>query len=395
MSVRASRRVLHLTASLTDGGLERQLSLLTANLPPRWSPLVWSADGGPFVEVLARTRVPLILDQRTSRFDSWPLVRLAGLILRHRPDVVHCWNWLPATFAAPVCRAAGIPFVDGTIRLGRPNPEFGHPRRSIMRLATVVVANSQAGLDAWGIAPPHGRVVYNGFDPSRLERLADVAHVATGPTGRSETHESDGTARRDGPFTVVMTARMHPHKDFRTLLAAARLLREAAPAGTWRFLLVGDGPDHDELRRDAAELIAEGTVAFVAPGLEVLPLVAAADVGVLLTSESAHAEGCSNSIMEYMACGLPVVANDSGGNRELVTEGVSGFLVPAGDAAALALRLDRLRRAPGRAAMGAAGRERLLRDFSLSRMVDEYVRIYDDCVRGSRRARRHRGPRAL
>lgn len=367
MTISQPRRVLLLAATLTSGGLERQLSLLAANLPPRWRPLVWSADGGPFAEVLGRAGVPVIVDRRAWRPDPRPFARLAGLICRHRPDVVHAWHWMPAAAAAPVCRAAGIPFVDGTIRLGSPNPDFGRPRAGIMRLADVVVANSRAGLEAWGIRPPKGRVVYNAFDPDRLAVLDDAG--ATAPAAGDRL-----------PFTVVMTGRLHPHKDFRTLLAAARLVTEGSAPGDWRFLVVGDGPDAAALRHEAAALVDAGAVDFIAPGIEVLPVVAGADVGVLLTDAAVHAEGCSNSIMEYMACGLPVVASDSGGNRELVTDGVTGYLVPSGDAAALARRLVGLREQSRRAAMGAAGRARLASDFTLAAMVGAYVSVYDECA---------------
>lgn len=380
MSAAQPHRVLFLTATLTSGGLERQLSLLAANLPSRWRPLVWSADGGPFRDVLARSAVPVIVDRRARRLDPRPFARLARLILCHRPDVVHAWHWMPAAVAAPVCRAAGIPFIDGTIRLGKPNPEFGRPRAAIMRLADVVVANSRAGLKAWGVGPPKGRVVYNAFDQTRLDASPADSPVEAGAGGAKAVRRASEAAS-PAAFTVVMTGRLHSHKDFRTLLSAARLVSAGAPAGTWRFLLVGDGPEAESLRRDAADLVEAGVVDFAAPGLEVLPLVATADVGVLLTDPAQHAEGCSNAIMEYMACGLPVIANDSGGNRELVEDGVTGFIVASGDAAGLARRLEELRGSAGRAVMGAAGRTRLLRDFSLAAMVDAYVRIYEECVR--------------
>jgi glycosyltransferase involved in cell wall biosynthesis len=84
--------------------------------------------------------------------------------------------------------------------------------------------------------------------------------------------------------------------------------------------------------------------------------------------------------MEYMACGLPVVCCDSGGNRELVTDGVSGFVVPPGDDSALARRLHEIRASGRAAAMGAAGRERLARDFTVARMVASYTSVYEACV---------------
>jgi glycosyltransferase involved in cell wall biosynthesis len=221
------------------------------------------------------------------------------------------------------------------------------------------------------VAAPKGRVVYNAFDPARLEALQGL------PRPKAYRPGDDGR-----PFTVVMTGRLHVRKDHGSLLAAARLLASSSAPSAWRFVIVGDGPKRQEVEAEAADLVARGVVEFASPGLEVLPLVAVADVGVLMTNDAAHAEGCPNSIMEYMASGLPVVCCESGGNKELVTDCVSGYVVPPGDAAALAHRLELLRADPGiRERMGTAGEARLLRDFSLARMVDAYVGIYDDCVR--------------
>lgn len=367
----ASRRVLLLTAALGGGGLERQLTLLATHLPGRWRPLVWSLEGGMFADILRQADVRLRVVRRRSRFDPLPLVGLAHLIITTRPDVVHYWHWLPGAVAAPVCRLLRIPSVDGTIRLGRPNSEFGRPRRSLMSLANVVVANSQVGLDAWRISPARGRVVYNGLDPVRLEGSLGA------PTGRGK--ESDVANR---PFTVVMAARMHVHKDYGSVISAARLLVSRSGRPIWRFILVGDGPLRHELEAQAADLVAAGVMEFANPGVEVLPLVATADVGVLMTNDATHAEGCSNSLMEYMASGLAVVCSDSGGNRELVSHGLNGYLVRPGDVADLARRLEQLRVDPlARERMGRAGAVRVLGAFSLERMVEAYVAIYDDCVK--------------
>lgn len=370
-----SRRVLLIAASLGNGGLERQLSMLAAHLPSTWRPLVWSAGDGPFRDVLLHAGVPTVVEARRSRLDARPFARLTRLIMSTRPDVVHAWHWLPAAVAAPVCRSARIPFVDGTIRLGRPHPGLWGPRRGIMRLANVVVANSQAGMEAWGMWPPKGRVVYNAFDPARLPVVAVSEGFGTRGAGRSLAA---------GPFTAVMTGRMSPHKDFGTVIVAARLLSAGAPPQTWKFLLAGDGPWRSQLELEARDLTQSGVVEFVDSGLEVLPLVSSADVGILMTNDEVHAEGCSNSIMEYMACGLPVVCCDSGGNRELVAHGVNGWLVPPGDPAALARQLEQLRVSGRAAQLGAAGRQILQRDFTLERMVGAYVGIYEECLAARR-----------
>lgn len=372
-----ARRVLLLTAGLENGGLERQLALLARNLPPRWSPLVWSFDDGPFRAVLEGSRIPVVLRLRRTRRDPRPLFDLMGFIVNQKPDVVHAWHWLPAAAAAPVSAMLGVPFIDGTIRLGLRQPEFGRPRDFAKRFADRVVANSFAGLRAWGIDPGRGRVVYNAFDAERLTSL--------GVWLDRKARTSD-VAGQERPFTVVMTGRMHPRKDYRALISAARRLSTGVQPEGWRFLLVGGGPERASLEREARDLLRSGVVGFDDAGLEVLPVVEAADVGVLMTNSVLHAEGCSNSIMEYMACGLPVVCSDSGGNREIVRNGVDGYLVEPGDVGALCRCLLKLRRSPElRVAMGASGRERMLQDFSVRHMVDAYVTQYEECIADARR----------
>lgn len=367
-----TRRVLLATAALGNGGLERQLALLAGRLPPGWSALVWAVDDGPFHEVLTAAGVPVVVCPRRWRFDPGPAIRLWQVVQRWRPDVVHSWHWLSSAAALPVCRAAGLPFVDGSIRTGRPLRDLFQPRTSLLRRADVVVANSAAGLRAWHIAPAKGRVIYNAFDPLRLPLCEP---------------------RRDAQsFTVVMCGRMHPHKDFSSVIAAARLLSSTGGgAPRWRFLLVGDGPDRPRLEKAARDLVRDGVVVFVDAGLEVLPVVATADVGVLMTDPAWAEEGCSNAIMEYMACSLPVVCCASGGNREIVRDGVTGMLIPPGGVAELAESLRGLRADPALAAgMGAEGHRRFERVFALDRMVAQYVQVYDE-ARMRRAARGARG----
>jgi glycosyltransferase involved in cell wall biosynthesis len=94
-----------------------------------------------------------------------------------------------------------------------------------------------------------------------------------------------------------------------------------------------------------------------------------------------RAEGISNTILEAMACAVPVVATDVGGNGELVDAGSTGCLVPAGDVMALAQALFWLAQDPDLArAQGGAGRERVLEHFSLQSMVASYQRVYDEVL---------------
>jgi glycosyltransferase involved in cell wall biosynthesis len=363
-------KVLIVKEALPSGGAERQLSLIAEHLPPEWERRVWTMGGGPFVDVLAARGVRVDVDARRSRLDVRPALGLWRLLLSWRPDVVHSWDWMSTLAALPVCRALGIPIVDSTIRNGIARRRRALPLRLAMAASRLVVANSAAGLRVWSVAPTKGRVVYNAFDPARWP-LAEVAAdtQADGAVGDAPARDDGAGGCVAGRRTVVMTGRMVTRKDFASVIAVARVLDAERP-GHWRFLLVGEGPDEERLRGLAGDLVTSGAVEFAAPGLEVLPLVREADVGVLMSDEVVHREGCSNAIMEFMACALPVVCSSGGGNPELVAHGETGYLVPGGDTVALAARLRALDEQPELALrLGGAGRQRLRERFTLERMI--------------------------
>ena len=349
-----------LKEALPTGGAERQLALIVKHLPAYWERRVWLMGGGPFADAIAADGHRVDVFPRRSRFDVRPALPLWRTLFEWHPDVVHSWDWMSTLAAAPMCRALRIPIVDATIRNGIVRPKGAYQRRLSQALSRLVVANSMAGLRAWNVGPAKGRVVYNAFDPARL--------AVVGERARRE--------RAAAVRTVVMTGRMVAHKDFSTLIAAARRL-DQKHAGRFRFILLGDGPERMRLMHQAADLRERGVVEFCAPGVEVLPLVAEADIGVLMSSEAQHREGCSNAIMEYMSCGLPVVCSSGGGNPELVLEGATGTLVPPGDPHALADALSHLADHPDVAQrLGEAGRRRILEDFSVPLLVRAMEQIY-------------------
>ena len=358
-------RVLLLKEALPIGGAERQLALIVKYLPEAWERRVWTMGGGPFVDVIAGQGYRIDVSARAARLDVRPAASLWRLLWAWRPDVVHSWDWMSTLAALPLCRALDIPIVDMTIRNGIARRRRSRPRRLGMAVSSLVVANSEAGLAAWGIGPAKGRVVYNAFDPDRLGLCDD--RVARTP-------------RLAGLSTVVMTGRMVAHKDFSTVIAAAGELDRERP-GHWRLLLLGDGPQKPRLVAEAGDLVDRGVVSFIDPGLEVLPLVREADIGVLMSNEAQHREGCSNAIMEYMSCALPVVCSAGGGNPELVLEGRTGYLVQAGDRQGLASTLRYLSEHPDIARrLGDDGRSRLLDVFTVRRMMRSIERVYREAL---------------
>lgn len=352
------KRVLFVTDSLGNGGAERQLGLLAGFLPSEWGRIIWSLDDGIYAAHLRANGLEVVVSRRLSRFDVRPAFSLWRLARRWRPSVIHSWGWMSTAAALPVCRAFRIPLVDGTIRAGRRSPRRAGIEGFLMQFADGVIANSQAGLDAWQVDGKRGRVIYNGFDPQRLA------------LARREPAE-------DGLFRVIMTGRMVKEKDFPAFIQAARIL--SAEDRGWRFIALGGGAERARYMAQAGDLIERGVIEFPEPNIEVMEWVRRADVGVLLTDKDLAAEGCSNSILEYMACGLPVVCTRSGGNGEVVLHGQTGLLVPAGDVDAVVTALRSLKTQEQEARqMGESGRRRLLDSFSADALVRNTIRFYEE-----------------
>jgi len=150
---------------------------------------------------------------------------------------------------------------------------------------------------------------------------------------------------------------------------AASQLRMRHPEA--HFVVVGRGPEEERLRRLASELGMDEVLHLLGMRTDVPELLQIFDVGVL----SSHFESFSNSIMEYVAAGLPVVATDVGGVREILHDGENGFVVPPRNPAAMAARLDEVLSYPG----GARAWPRIpegVRRFEVAEMVGAYEELY-------------------
>ena len=354
--------MLYLKEALGIGGAERQLALTLKHLPSEWERRVWAMAGGAFADAIAAQGHRVYIKPRVARLDVRPAGSLWRLLLDWRPDVVHSWSWMTSAAALPLCKSLGIPIIDGTIRAGFLEPHRTGMRRLTMALSQRVISNSAAGLRAWDTPVTKGRVVYNGFEPERWQLCEPKLE------------------RRDPAIVVVMAARMTPQKDFSVVIRAARELSAVDPQ-RWRFVLIGRGPDKCRLLTEARDLTERGVVVFADPGPEPLPAIREADVGVLMTDEREHMEGCSNSIMEYMACRLPVICTRGGGNPELVVDGATGYLTDTDNSQLLVEHLRRLAEHPEIArSMGRAGQQRLVAQFSTERMVADLLAVYGEVI---------------
>jgi sugar transferase (PEP-CTERM/EpsH1 system associated) len=368
--------VAHVIFRLDIGGLENGLVNLLNHMPrERYRhAIVCLTEHTDFRARLRRDDVSLhALHKRPGKDAGW-YVRLWQCLRALAPDVVHTRNLttleaqVPAAFAGIRHRVHGehgwdLDDLHGTRR------RYRILRRALSPFVSQYVTVS-GDLRAWlerelDVPPARITHVCNGVDTT----------VFSPPAGAREALTPTGFA---GQETVVIGAvgRMTGIKSPLTLVRAFIELLASEPdaRARLRLVLVGEGPELGAVRTALAEAGATDLAWLPGARGDVPHLLHEMDLFVL----SSLNEGISNTILEAMASGLPVVATKVGGNGELVRDGTTGLLVPPGDPAALAAALRRYLRDPAlRAAHARAARERALAAFSMEAMVRGYVGVYD------------------
>jgi glycosyltransferase involved in cell wall biosynthesis len=173
---------------------------------------------------------------------------------------------------------------------------------------------------------------------------------------------------------LIAVGRLKAPKDFVTLVRALATL----PEGSFEAVIVGDGPDRELVEHEIAGLGLSGAVRLVGERSDVTQLLADSDVFVL----SSRSEGLPVAVLEAMAAELPIVASSVGGLGELVIDGETGILVPAGDVKAFGAALGRLVADPElRRALGAAGRARAEAVFDVGAVQRAHIELYDRQLR--------------
>ncbi len=174
-------------------------------------------------------------------------------------------------------------------------------------------------------------------------------------------------------FVIATVANLIPYKGHADLLTALAGMRERL-RGPWRLIVVGrDEGTGQDLKRQAEKLGIGTNILWLGERTNPQELLAAADLGVL----PSHQEGFSNSLIEKMAQGLPVVATRVGGNSDAILDGESGWLVPVAKPTVLGDAIATLYEDPGlRARMGTAARKRVESFFTLEACVRRYLNLY-------------------
>lgn len=376
MNVGQPPLVLHVIHHLVIGGMENGLVNLINHMPiQRYAHAIACVeDFSSFRNRITRPDVDVFALQRT-KIGVWGLRRaLYGLCRRLRPTIVHSRN-LSGLDALLPARLAGVPKRVHGEHGWDISDLHGTQRRSTLlrRLHSPLVdryVTVSQHLESYlrqrvGIRGERIRQIYNGVDTRRFA-----------PGGGRNAMNLPERFRSADAVVIGTVGRLQAVKDQATLIHAFAGLAQCdrAMAQRARLLIVGDGPEHPELVRLAASLELGDRVHFTGPLEDVPTALRALDVFVLPSLN----EGISNTILEAMATGLPVLATAVGGNAELVEDGITGRLFTTRDRNALTTLLaDYLVDPRLRSSHGQASRARACDRFSLDAMVNGYAELYD------------------
>ena len=368
-------KVFHLIASLGHGGAEVVLVALLTHLKRRGVSVaaVSVSDEAPLRARLEAEGVPVYTLGHNGPIYALPdlalvYARLRRMLISEKPDVVHSHLYLPdilSRVAAPhFCklittlhgedkwwnertrvRSVGKTWLDGITGWSR-------------RVHYVSVSEDVRGKASQALKIPmrRHRVIYNGVDVARFPFFPRVKHERP---------------------TVVQIGRFYPEKGHLVAVKALALLRKSCP--DVRLVLIGDGPMRSAIASHVGQQGLADAVVFAGVREDISAQLGAADV-LWMPSER---EGLGMACLEAMASGLPVVTTAVGGLQEAVSDGETGFLVPPGDAEALAARTALLLNDSALShRFGRNGRRRVEKLFAIDSAVAQYHESYEDMLAG-------------
>lgn len=374
-------RLLNTVNNFGIGGTEGQIHQLTQDLNKNLFDIRFAClkKYGPYLGELEQWQLPVQEFPIRTFFNPvtyWQILRLAAFMRTHQIHISHSYNFYANLISVPAARLAGVPLVIASIRDRGVylSDRQRHVQKWICSLADRVLVNAET-IKVWlteqGVSDHKITVINNGLALSPFDSPALTSDI------RLELG-LPANAR-----LIIMLARLNPQKGIHEFLEAAALVKKNHP--DTHFLIVGeslvskngtverDKDYHNVLYQQAETLGISQCTWFLGHRRDTASLLLQSNISVL----PSYSEGLSNSLIESMAAGLPLVATDVGGNKELVKDGVNGFLVPIRDVHSLATAIDSILSDPALAeSFGQASKELCRNNYSIKNMTAATEQVY-------------------
>lgn len=362
--------VLFVISALGVGGSERKIVRIATALAASGTRVAMCVLGAPYTLASElHERVAVVKLDRRFRLSGRVVLALKKQMRARMPRTVIAVDLFAVLYASFALRGTAlnatrrIALINTTTFVRWRDRAFMLGYAPLLRGSDLLVFGSDRQRAEWtrryrlGAAP--GCVIHNGVD---------LARFSPGGAARDAARASLGVSA--ATRVIGSVGRLAPEKHQVAIVrAAAQLCRDGHDV---RVLLVGDGPMRASITDEAARRGIGSRLLLAGEVQDVRPLLAAMDVFVL---PSTSVETFSNAALEAMAMALPVVLSDIGGAREMITDGLEGFIFPPGDDAALRQALEACMDAARRQQMAAAARARVEEEFVFARMVEAYRAI--------------------
>ncbi len=363
-------RICWIIPTLDQGGAEKQLVTLAQSIDrERFDPYVITLTrSGHYLAELQASRIPVIEINKRGKFDPFALRRLRSSLQVINPDIVHTWIFAANAYGRYAALKNKVPIIFGGERCVDPWKSAYQLiiDRYLARHTTGILTNSSAIRDFYvrkGLPASSFTIVHNG--------------IATART--SSIRRSEALSRLNLPENTKIVAsvgRLWPQKGYKDLIWAAGMLNVVRPE--YQYVIFGEGDLLHRLEQYRDDTGAVDAIKFAGHRNDMADLLPHVD---LFWNGSLY-EGQSNSIMEAMQAGVPVLASDIPGNRDLVVHDNCGFLYPIGAADQLLKLSTRLIEEPDlRERLTSNARAKIANDFSVEQMVRKHQEIYESAIR--------------
>lgn len=364
-----SRKILFFIETLCPGGKERRFVELMYYLKMTgdFTMQIVVMSDEIYYKYIFDTGIPItVLKRKGLKKDPGVFFRFYQIAKQFKPDIFHTWGTMTTFYAIPSKLLLKRPLIANLISNAK--KDFGKLSVSNLLLKTCcrysdkILANSEAGLKAYGINSQKSSVIHNGVRLERFGESVDACKIRT-------------DFKINSKFIIIMVATFSNNKNYDIFLDVAKEFNSLQKDVT--FLAVGDGKEFKKIKdRINNENITN--VLLAGRQNKVENFIAASDIGVLFTNQSVHSEGISNSIIEYMALGKPVITTDIfGGSSEIISNNESGFILNE-DVTVITTKINELlNNEKLRKTLGENGKRTVESKFSIDQMGKQFLEIYN------------------
>ena len=240
--------------------------------------------------------------ERGRKKDPGVFLKIWKLYKKFKPEIIHAWGSMSAIYVLPTVILSKVKYINSMIT-NATKPKF--PDENWVRskitfpFSDVILTNSYAGIKAYKVSKKKAVVIHNGFNANRIKKLESKEEIKRRFNIKT-------------PYVVGMVGAFDHRKDYQTFIEAAKelILRRSDIT----FIMIGDGPNLTNCKQ-SWENKKNNNIIFAGKQTDIESIVNVFNIGVLTTNFYKHKEGISNSIMEYMALGKPVIASRRGGTE--------------------------------------------------------------------------------